>query len=126
MLDPGFYYFNGSGFAGGGGICLNGGIKLREGFYRMVENNVMVNNSFHPHVWYGNSQDTFHRNILFTVYQPIRVAKPLGKECDMNLLHRPGKTDPTPALFLQAQSDLDQHSIEADALPAAGLETWSI
>ncbi|MDQ2943473.1 MAG: pilus assembly protein TadG-related protein [Candidatus Dormibacteraeota bacterium] len=28
VLDPGFYYFNGSGFAGGGGICLNGGILL--------------------------------------------------------------------------------------------------
>ena len=24
VLDPGFYYFNGSGFVGGGGICLNG------------------------------------------------------------------------------------------------------
>ena len=24
VLDPGFYYFNGSGFAGGGGLCLNG------------------------------------------------------------------------------------------------------
>lgn len=24
VLDPGFYYFNGSGFGGGGGICLNG------------------------------------------------------------------------------------------------------
>jgi hypothetical protein len=28
ILDPGFYYFNGSGFAGGGGICLNGGKLL--------------------------------------------------------------------------------------------------
>ncbi|TME24131.1 MAG: hypothetical protein E6I67_01380 [Chloroflexi bacterium] len=28
VLDPGFYYFNGSGFAGGGGICLNGGELL--------------------------------------------------------------------------------------------------
>ncbi len=27
-FDPGFYYFNGSGFAGGGGICLNGGTLL--------------------------------------------------------------------------------------------------
>jgi hypothetical protein len=104
-------------------LFLNGGLKLREGFYRTVENNIMVNNSFHPHVWYGNSQDTFHSNILFTVYQPIRVGKPWGKECDLNLLHRPGKTDSTPALFLQAQSGLDQHSIEADALfvnPAVG------
>src|SRR5690348_8317393 len=28
VLDPGFYYFTGSGFAGGGGICLNGGELL--------------------------------------------------------------------------------------------------
>ena len=28
VLDPGFYYFNGSGFASGGGICLNGGTLL--------------------------------------------------------------------------------------------------
>jgi len=30
VLDPGFYYFNGSGFAGGGGLCLNGGQLLGE------------------------------------------------------------------------------------------------
>jgi len=28
VLDPGFYYFNSSGFAGGGGICLGGGELL--------------------------------------------------------------------------------------------------
>ena len=28
VFDPGFYYFNGSGFVGGGGICLNGGELL--------------------------------------------------------------------------------------------------
>jgi hypothetical protein len=28
VLDPGFYYFNGSGFAGGGGICLGGSTLL--------------------------------------------------------------------------------------------------
>ncbi len=28
VLDPGLYYFNGSGFAGGGGICLNGNTLL--------------------------------------------------------------------------------------------------
>ena len=30
VLDPGFYYFNGSGFAGGGGICLGGGELLAQ------------------------------------------------------------------------------------------------
>ena len=27
-FDPGFYYFNGAGFAGGGGVCLNGAALL--------------------------------------------------------------------------------------------------
>ena len=30
VLDPGLYYFNGSGFAGGGGICLGGGELLAQ------------------------------------------------------------------------------------------------
>jgi len=104
-------------------LCLHGGIKLREGFYRLCENNVMADNSFHPHVWYRNSQDVFRRNIVFTPYQPIRVSKPWGKECDGNLLHRPGQTTPTPATKLQEQSGLDEHSVVADALfldPAKG------
>jgi len=42
-------------------LCLNGGIKLREGFYRVCENNIMVNNSFHPHVWYGGSEEAAAR-----------------------------------------------------------------
>ena len=28
VFDPGFYYFNGSGFPGGGGVCLNGGTLM--------------------------------------------------------------------------------------------------
>ncbi|MEI7730418.1 MAG: PDZ domain-containing protein [Verrucomicrobiota bacterium] len=96
-------------------LCLNGGIKLREGFYRICENNIMVNNSFHPHVWYGNSQDTFRRNLMFGAYRPIRVNKPWGKECNYNLLHKPGQTTPAPATGFQGQSGLDANSIEADA-----------
>ena len=97
-------------------LCLNGGIKLREGFYRVCENNVMAGNSFHPHVWYGNSQDVFRRNIVFGPYRPIRVNKPWGKECDANLLHKPGQKDAAPAKSLQQQSGLDEHSLEADAM----------
>lgn len=33
-------------------VMLNGGLKFREGFKRKAENNIMVNNSFHPHVWF--------------------------------------------------------------------------
>ncbi|WP_367915900.1 right-handed parallel beta-helix repeat-containing protein [Leadbetterella sp. DM7] len=64
-------------------LCLQGGIKLREGFYRTVENNIMVNNSFHPHVWFANSHDVFQRNIVMRPYYPIAL-KGWGKTVDHN------------------------------------------
>jgi len=96
-------------------LCLNGGIKLREGFYRVCENNVMVNNSFHPHVWYQGSKDIFRKNLVFTAYQPIRVPTPWGDVCDNNLWHTPGQREPLPARELQQQSGLDRHSLRVDA-----------
>ena len=54
-------------------LCLNGGLKLREGFYRIVYNNIMINNSFHPHVWFKDSKDVFMHNIVSSEYAPIRV-----------------------------------------------------
>ncbi|PHN03221.1 PDZ domain-containing protein [Flavilitoribacter nigricans] len=66
-------------------LCLNGGIKLREGFHRTVENNIMINNSFHPHVWFEGSHDVFRRNIVMTWYKPIRLNG-WGDEIDYNLL----------------------------------------
>jgi hypothetical protein len=65
-------------------LCLKGGIKLREGFCRTVENNIMVNNSFHPHVWFKNSGDVFRKNIVLTDYKDIRLQG-WGKEIDHNL-----------------------------------------
>ncbi|MFB2119698.1 PDZ domain-containing protein [Parapedobacter sp. 2B3] len=54
-------------------LCLAGGLKLREGFYRRVYNNILVNNGFHPHVWFENSHDVFTGNIVMTAHQEIRV-----------------------------------------------------
>jgi hypothetical protein len=64
-------------------LCLNGGIKLREGVNRIVENNVMVNNTFHPHVWFKNSGDVFRHNIVGGGYLPIGISA-WGKEVDYN------------------------------------------
>ena len=44
-------------------LCLRGGIKNREGYGRVVENNIMVGSGFHPHVWFAASGDIFRRNI---------------------------------------------------------------
>ena len=54
-------------------VCLQGGLKLREGFKRTVKNNIIINNSFHPHVWFKNSHDIFMHNIILDSYKPIRL-----------------------------------------------------
>jgi hypothetical protein len=65
-------------------LCLNRGIKLREGYYRTVMNNIMVNNTFHPHVWFTKSGDVFTNNIVMRRYANVRI-KDWGKDIDYNL-----------------------------------------
>ena len=47
-------------------------------------NNIMINNGFHPHVWFKNSGDVFKHNIVFTEHKDIRLQD-WGKEVDYNL-----------------------------------------
>ena len=54
-------------------VLLNGGLKFREGFYRTAQNNIIINNSFHPHVWFKNSGDVFTHNIVTAGYKPIQM-----------------------------------------------------
>ena len=95
-------------------VCLCGGIKLREGFLRVVENNIMVQNTLHPHVWPADSEDVVRHNIVFLPYRPIR-PEGWGKEVDFNLLHHSGMLKPQPAVSLQKLSGQDAHSLEGDA-----------
>ena len=64
-------------------LCLKNGIKLREGYYRKVENNIVLNNAIHPHVWLENSGDIIRGNIFGSAHYPIRV-KTWGTEVDYN------------------------------------------
>ena len=90
-------------------LCLNGGIKLREGFYRTVENNIAVNNSLHPHVWFANSGDVFRRNIVQVGHQDVRVSG-WGKELDYNLF-------PDEESLMKAQIyDIEAHSTFGDPM----------
>lgn len=54
-------------------LCLSGGLKLREGFYRKVYNNILLNNGFHPHVWFKNSHDVFVHNLVMVPHQQIGI-----------------------------------------------------
>ena len=97
-------------------LCLRGGIKNREGFGRVVQNNILVENGYHPHVWYDDSGDVFRRNIVGTAYRPANMPPPpWGAEMDFNLLHEDGMTNPASATQLQQQSGRDEHSVVADA-----------
>ena len=97
-------------------VCLNGGIKLREGFYRAVTNNILINNSFHPHVWFPVSHDKFMHNIVMDGYKPIQI-KQWGDTIDYNLF-------PDTASLNQSQRrGTDSHSLIGDPMfinPLAG------
>jgi hypothetical protein len=107
-------------------LFLRGGLKNREGFFRVVENNIMVNNGFHPHVWYKHSEDVVRRNIMGTErFLPAggMPPSPWGKEIDFNLVHCEGLATPQHADALSDQSNRDEHSMIADAMfvdPANG------
>ncbi|MDR0713572.1 MAG: PDZ domain-containing protein [Bacteroidales bacterium] len=90
-------------------VCLNGGLKLREGFYRKVENNIILNNSFHPHVWFAGSGDLFRHNIVTAPYFPVRVND-WGTEVDYNLF--PNKA----SLEAARAAGTDAHSVAGDPL----------
>jgi hypothetical protein len=54
-------------------LLLKGGLKEREGFRRIATNNIIINNSLHPHVSFKDSGDVFKHNIVMGPYQPILV-----------------------------------------------------
>jgi hypothetical protein len=70
---------------------LNGGLKMREGYDRIAYNNVIINNSLHPHVWYPNSGDVFKNNIVSGAYRPAIMNRGIpedgkwGAQLDSNL-----------------------------------------
>jgi hypothetical protein len=84
-------------------LLLAGGLKFREGFDREATNNILVNNSFHPHVWFAGSGDKFERNIVMSGYQPI-LTEHWDAVIDRNLF-------PTQSALQHAQKlGLDAHS----------------
>ncbi|MBS0568468.1 MAG: right-handed parallel beta-helix repeat-containing protein [Proteobacteria bacterium] len=84
-------------------VLLNGGLKFREGFSREAWNNVLVNNSFHPHVWFARSGDAFERNIVMAPYRPILVEH-WDARIDRNLFPTRHALDSARAAGLDAHS----------------------
>ena len=97
-------------------LCLNGGIKLREGFFRTVRNNIMVNNTLHTHAWYPDSGDVSENNIIFSDYAPYAMPEVWGKRIDGNYFAVAGQEGPTPAENLGAVSGQDTTSVCLDPM----------
>ena len=91
-------------------LCLQGGIKLREGFFRTVRNNISP--LFSPHVWFPDSRDVVTNNLLVgkNAYDPRGMTMDRAKEAtfDFNLF----------ATFTVSEElrrlGLDRHSLTAD------------
>lgn len=87
-------------------LLLAGGLKLREGFRRIVRNNILVDSGFHPHVWFDDSGDVFEANVVMAAHQPVGIRR-WGRSVNRNL-------------FVQ-QADLEQAQARGtDAASAAG------
>ncbi len=92
-------------------VLLQGGLKLREGFFRRASNNVIVNNTLHPHVWFAGSGDVFTHNIVMTRYRPARmIPERWGETVDENLFT---SRDADRTAF--ADKGCDAHSLSGDA-----------
>ena len=66
-------------------LLLHGGLKFREGYGRKAYNNIMLNSGFHPHVWFDDSGDAFHSNIVMKGHAAIGMPAGWGKCVDRNL-----------------------------------------
>lgn len=105
-------------------LLLNRGLKMREGYDRIAYNNIIINNSLHPHVWYPESGDVFKSNIVSGAYKPAIMTRGIpadgkwGAQLDSNLFIT-NEADRTKFALNQA----DIHSLVGDPLfldPAKG------
>lgn len=113
-------------------LCLGMGVKLREGFFRTVENNIIIDGFGGFHIWMPGCDDVIARNIFVSdePYQFIRANPEHAKQFDHNLFSsRNGAIRITgigrgPLTFAQWQArGFDTHSVVADPMfvdPARG------
>jgi hypothetical protein len=87
-------------------LCLNGGLKLREGFYRVVENNILINNTFYRHAWLRENGNIFIRNIVMLPYE-----RPAGFDTQGQLIDNNIFTDSVTYKTALSYGGTDAHSI---------------
>ncbi|MBW7992050.1 MAG: PDZ domain-containing protein [Planctomycetes bacterium] len=105
-------------------LCLGLGVKLREGFFRRIENNIIINGFGGFHIWMPGSDDVISRNIFISdkPYQFIRANPQYAKEFDYNIFYSdkgmPTITGVGKSMTLKQwqEKGFDRHSVFADPL----------
>ncbi|MDF7806314.1 right-handed parallel beta-helix repeat-containing protein [Pontiellaceae bacterium B12219] len=99
-------------------LCLFGGLKTREGFYRIVTNNVIVGRlGYTCNVPYPKpTYDIFERNIIWapTVYSSSNPGL-WGGVRNHTFVHNPEATETGPAVALQKETFDDAESLYGNA-----------
>ncbi|MBD3266083.1 hypothetical protein GF373_05385 [bacterium] len=106
-------------------LCIGMGVKLREGYFRKVENNIIIDGFGGFHIWLPGCDDIIARNIFVSAkpYQFIRANPEYAKTIDYNLFYNQGEMpvitgvgDPPRRMTLREwrEKGFDRHSILAD------------
>ncbi|MFI1093776.1 right-handed parallel beta-helix repeat-containing protein [Streptomyces sp. NPDC020917] len=104
-----------------GNLLLNAGIKLRDGFFRTVENNVIVGGSIYEQVSHADNGDVIRHNIVLSPqpYQNVLSDPAVARYvADDNLFWNNGGKVTLPGNW--AGNGLDAHSAVSDPQFTAG------
>ncbi|MEM9399717.1 MAG: PDZ domain-containing protein [Verrucomicrobiota bacterium] len=97
-------------------LCLSGGIKTREGFYRNVFNNIIINGVYTCNVPYpAPVYDTFKHNIFVSGFYSTKNPKSWKGLIDRTFFHVPGEKT-RPANEVQEFTAQDANSLVGDAM----------
>ncbi len=106
-------------------LCLSGGLKTREGYYRIVTNNVLIGGGYTCNVPYPKpTHDVFEHNIIWSakVYSSSNPGL-WGGTRNHNFVHNPEAAQTVPAVALQQETGDDAGSLYGNAefvAPEAG------
>ena len=97
-------------------LCLSGGLKTREGYKRIVRNNVILGKGFTCNVPYPKpTQDVFESNILWGKGYSASKPKLWGGSRNKSFMHSPGSKEAASWVRAQSRTQDDADSLYGDA-----------
>ncbi len=105
-------------------LCLSGGLKTREGYKRIVRNNIMIREGYTCNVPYPKpTQDVFESNIFWGTGYSASKPRLWGGSRNKSFMHNPSSETVEPWVAAQSQTRDDADSLYGDVQfvnPAAG------